>query len=80
MAQTFALPWYLYEPCPVAGAGWERIFVLAKETATGDPSPRGATRWDETVRNDLKMDYDYYSVLPSVWVAGRYSDDHHYGE
>jgi len=80
MARTFALPWYLYEPFPVVGVGWERIVVLARETATGILSPRGATRWNETVRNDLKMGYNYYSALLSIWVASKYSDDHHYGE
>jgi len=54
--------------------------VLARETATGDLSPKGATRWDETVRNDLKMDCNYYSALLFVWVAGKYSDGHHCGE
>lgn len=42
MAQTFVLPWYLCEVFPVVVVGSERIFDLAKSTASGNRNPRSA--------------------------------------
>ncbi|KAG1720042.1 hypothetical protein EDB19DRAFT_604167 [Suillus lakei] len=78
MAQTFALPLYLCEVFPEVVVGLERIFDLAKTTASGDRNPRSAVPQDETGRNDLGMDCGCRSVLVSTHLACKYSDDHRY--